>query len=382
MNRSKPGLFPVLVWLVLSILEFHSSAVFAQGSLTPPGAPAPTMKSLDQIEPRTPITFLPFNITKAGSYYVTTNLTGVSGQNGISISSGNVTLDLNGFTLFGVAGSFNGIVANGAYTNATVRNGAVTGWGNSGVDTHLAGPFRNLVLENVMTSTNGSHGIITEAGSVIRDCLALNNHGDGFSSLGGQIIHCLARANGGNGITATDCDVRDCRLEYNGARGAVLTRSRVSDSVMEYNSFYGIYCNSVGNEVRRCRIYGNGTFGIYMNGYTMVADSLVSSNSAEGMRLDPGSRGSQITGNTCISNAAGGIVIGDSASYIADNYVVTSSGVIGINVSSAAYTNNVIVRNNVAGNGANNFSVFPGINDVGPIGNAATNTSPWGNISH
>ena len=31
------------------------TAVFAQGPLTPPGAPALTMKTLDQIEPRTPI---------------------------------------------------------------------------------------------------------------------------------------------------------------------------------------------------------------------------------------------------------------------------------------------------------------------------------------
>lgn len=31
----------------------------AQGSLTPPGAPGPTMLSLSQVEPRTPISSLP-----------------------------------------------------------------------------------------------------------------------------------------------------------------------------------------------------------------------------------------------------------------------------------------------------------------------------------
>ena len=45
------------------ILTFHtlafpfffamSMSIFAQGSLTPPGAPAPTMKTLDQVEART-----------------------------------------------------------------------------------------------------------------------------------------------------------------------------------------------------------------------------------------------------------------------------------------------------------------------------------------
>jgi hypothetical protein len=32
-----------------------SALLYAQGSLTPPGAPAATMKTLAQIEPRTPI---------------------------------------------------------------------------------------------------------------------------------------------------------------------------------------------------------------------------------------------------------------------------------------------------------------------------------------
>jgi len=54
-------LFPLLLALSLP-------RAFAQGSLTPPGAPAPTMKSLDQIEPRTPISSLPFTISSSGSY--------------------------------------------------------------------------------------------------------------------------------------------------------------------------------------------------------------------------------------------------------------------------------------------------------------------------
>src|ERR1700722_17008335 len=54
--------------LLLSAFSFQFSA-FSQGSLTPPGAPAPTMLTLSQIEPRTPISSLPFNITRPGSYY-------------------------------------------------------------------------------------------------------------------------------------------------------------------------------------------------------------------------------------------------------------------------------------------------------------------------
>jgi len=63
------------------------------------------MKTLDQIEPRTPISSVPFTISAPGSYYVTTNLTPGADQNGIVVAADNVTIDLNGFTLFGGGGS-------------------------------------------------------------------------------------------------------------------------------------------------------------------------------------------------------------------------------------------------------------------------------------
>jgi len=46
-----------------------------------------------------------------------------------------------------------------------------------------------------------------------------------------------------------------------------------------------------------------------------------------------------------------------------------------------SYTNNVVIRNIVSGNGANNY-INPGGNDFGPSGTAASSTSPWGNLSH
>ena len=84
--------------LILSTINLPLSTIHAQGSLTPPGAPAPTMKSLAQIEPRTPISSAPFTISVPGSYYLTTNVT-VSAGDAIIIAANNVTLDLNGFTI-------------------------------------------------------------------------------------------------------------------------------------------------------------------------------------------------------------------------------------------------------------------------------------------
>jgi hypothetical protein len=99
--------------------------IFGQGPLTPPGAPAPTMKALDQIEPRTPITSIPVTIAAPGSSYLAGNLTGVAGSNGITINADDVTLDLNGFSLIGVASSLNGILVSGIRANTRIYNGVL-----------------------------------------------------------------------------------------------------------------------------------------------------------------------------------------------------------------------------------------------------------------
>ena len=87
-------------------------SAYAQGTLAPPGTPAPTMKTLQQVEPRTPISGLPYTITNSESHYVTGNLE--STGNGVVIATGNVTPDLMGFSLNGDGGgSDSGILVNG-----------------------------------------------------------------------------------------------------------------------------------------------------------------------------------------------------------------------------------------------------------------------------
>ena len=93
------------------LLSFICLSSFAQGSLTPPGAPAPLFKTLDQLEPRIAVQSLAgdataqFVITQPGSYYLTGNVTGVVAKAAIAIVATNVSLDLRGFALIGISGA-------------------------------------------------------------------------------------------------------------------------------------------------------------------------------------------------------------------------------------------------------------------------------------
>src|SRR6266446_3958161 len=154
--------------LMCTLLFTSTLSIFAQGSLTPPGTPAPTMKSLDQIEARTPISTFGTTLTVSGSYYLTTNLlSGSSTGNAITIDTGahDITIDLNGFTI----GSTNppggdssvGILINGA-VNITVRNGQLTGFARA---VRATGDFYGIVVENV--HAKGCHRSGIEADGIV-----------------------------------------------------------------------------------------------------------------------------------------------------------------------------------------------------------------------
>lgn len=267
------------------------------------------MKSLDQVEPRTPVdsvntpgnSIYLFVISQPGSYYLTTNIVGVSGKSGIDINTNNVTLNLNGFTVQGVSGTGHGIMS--TQPNVVVQNGQITGWGGDGVnDTVSSGASR--IFEGLTISGNSSDGISTGSGVIIRNCV----------------------------------------------------------------------------------IQGNGSFGIYGGGASRVSGCIVNGNSGGGITIEPPGN-CVIDNNFAFGNATSGtygdIYMNSANNHVENNRViVTSATGYGIYVYGlASNTNNVIIKNDVVGGGARNFSA-PGGNDVGPIGTAATSTSPWANISH
>jgi hypothetical protein len=126
--------------------------LMAQGSLTPPGAPAPLFKTLSQVEPRFPIADYQTNLTVSGSYYLVTNLfSGPNVNDAINIRTNisNITIDLNGFSIINTngAGSPSPVgVRISQGTNVVIRNGQFIGFDRA---VRAEGLFYGIVVENV-----------------------------------------------------------------------------------------------------------------------------------------------------------------------------------------------------------------------------------------
>ena len=208
--------------LLLSTINYQLSTCFAQGSLAPPGAPAPTMKSLDQIEARTPISSAPFTISSSGSYYLTENLNVTTGD-AITITTSQITLDLNGFTISSTAPSAtgSGILLGSSVTDIAIFNGHIKGGVTNNAGVYIGDGFANGIyflggvapwnvqVREVSVSGCSNSGIyigLVSQATVVESCVVRTVGGTGiFAS---SVSHCTARDCGDTGIladTAADC---------------------------------------------------------------------------------------------------------------------------------------------------------------------------------
>ncbi len=247
----------------------------AQGQLTPPpgafsgGAPTATMKTLDQLEPRTPLAAGAsgvtqnsnggFTITNRGSYYLTSDLSVTSG-NAIVITASNVTLDLNGFTLSSsdANATSDAIVLPSPATRIAIRNGRIAGGcAITSEGTFAPGPgFANglsaastsgCLLEDLTVTGMRLSGLGLDAtftANSIRRCTVAFCGGGG---LGADLVEdSLAIGVFGSGIVATQ--VVNSRAESLGY-GSGIQAATVSNSTGIGRSYIGINSDLVLNSV-------------------------------------------------------------------------------------------------------------------------------------
>jgi hypothetical protein len=217
-----------LILLALGLCLWSAPGVFAQGGLNPPGPPGAGMVTLQQIEPRTPISSAPFTIMASGSYYLTTNIT-VSTGIAIFITASGVTLDLNGFTISSTAASANhtGILLGNSVSEISVFNGHIvsgvtqnngyySGGGFAyGITGNSGAPPYNVRVRNVSVIGCLDDGIDLFLGNAtaVESCTVNTAGGAGIEA--DSVANSVAFGCGTYGVAATT--VHNCAgASYNG----------------------------------------------------------------------------------------------------------------------------------------------------------------------
>jgi parallel beta-helix repeat protein len=243
-----------IVSFALAAMVVLSAPVYAQkvitqakvtaGSFTPGDAPG-----------------FPLTISQKGGYKLTGNLVVPDANTtAIEVTADNVTLDLNGFGIYGPGGvgTGDGVIANNS--NVTVMNGSVRGMGRVGL--YLRGNTHRV--ENMYVTANGYSGIGVGGNSVVRGSSVILNNASGVSL---AAIVTLGGSGSGSSIT---------------------------NNVVSSNTGAGIYANP-GTTVTGNTVRGNAGFGLWLDN-AAYGNNVVSGNNGGGVQV---SGGIQMGPNVC-----------------------------------------------------------------------------------
>jgi hypothetical protein len=347
-----------------------AAVVVVAGPLNPPAGPVTSSyKTLSEVEPRIAInaTNTPgtagslFRISQPGSYYLTGNITGVSGRVGIEIAADGVTLDLNGFALQGVGGSLDGILASTPVRSVSIRNGTVRGWGGDGIDLFL-NSVTGGSIEHVHAFGNLAAGIRVGSSFVISNSTSVSNSQNGFVAITSlSISHCTASSNLGLGYSlGANATASNCIAYLNTGSGFTAANgSSLSFCVARNNQGQGFdlgtsctitHCNAVGNNLNGIRVSSGcivrqnncDSNGLADNvGAGVLATGI--ENRIEANHCSLSDRGIEVTnaanlifGNTCRGNTTNFAIAANNRYGPILN--IPASGTAAVNGSSAAST--------------------------------------------
>lgn len=368
-------------FIAVSVASLALTAALSAGPLDPP---AGMIVSTPGPEPRIAInaTNTPgdanslFRIDSPGSYYLASNITGVSARHGIEIAASGVTIDLNGFDLIGVPGALDGISTSAlSLNNITITNGSLHSWPGDGIDLLNLAAF-NCRIEGVSSSDNLGSGIIAGGASAVIHCAARNNGVVGIATGSGcTLTSCVASTNGTHGfsigldatalnctahnnlssgiITGAGASLTNCSTSGNGATGITASSgSTLNACVALTNTGTGISMSS-GCTATACSANSNFGIGISANNGCAILDSAARSNTLHGIVANADSliRGN-ISSSNGTSSVGAGIQINGLGNRVESNSCTGSD--IGIEVTAAG---NLIIQNSCAHNTVNNWSI-------------------------
>ena len=241
---------------------------WGQGSLTPAGSPAESMKTLQQVEPRIDVATLPGNfatehvITSPGSYYLSGNVH-PNNDNGVRIEASNVTLDLNGFEIAPSAGNpTSGLTVDSGLRNVTVRNGTIRGFGYGVVNNSNV---RSVLLENLLIADTTIGGIVADDSWTIRNCRI-----EGGSGNQGGL-------NAGSSAIVEYCAV----MNWQGSSSFAVGFNSVVQSCVVQGGEDGISAGA-GSIVRDCSVNNvTGDWGILVETGSIVSDCSVTASAVQ-----------------------------------------------------------------------------------------------------
>lgn len=351
--------------LLATAIVLVATAWLLSGNPLPPAGPiGPTMKTLNEIEPRGCIASLPAYLNEEGSYCVSANLTAKAGsRDAIVIGASNVTLDLGGFTLSGLVDGrpvpgLSAIRVVDGVGCITIRNGNISRWGGAGV---AASGASELKIEGLCVTFNAGGGVLTGENSIVSNCIARSNGAGGIAAGAGSIFtSCVAAKNAGSGLSGGEGSlVKDCVSRSNAENGiTVLGGGNVTDCTAGKNAKIGIGAGA-GATVETCSSSENGLAGVFAENGCTIRGNSVSANTKDGLRV---ASVCNVVENTCTNNGRGGaaggpgsgagILLAGDRNHVERN--LATGNAMGIELSPSL---NVVVANSAGLNSVRNYPI-------------------------
>jgi hypothetical protein len=265
----------------------------------------------------------PIGICKSGSYILNADMQITTGTNGIDIAGDNITLDLNGFSVYafqanctdgsprgnsctGAPGSLYGIYVTGK--NVTVKNGTIRNFNGNGIFGGESSSFTDLFVHD-----NNGTGVQLGLGQ-IKNIRSNNNNGIGILLGGGIVDNAYVAWNNGIGI-------------YGGSYTLL-----VSNSSVLYNTSVGVYFTY--GQTNNVISYFNGGDGFNTNGFGQYVNSVAYANTGNGFDIVTAGAGGAIIGSLASGNSSYGFNLTTSSCY---QNITTLGNTTGTVTGGAAY---------------------------------------------